>query len=104
MPGWTVTVEFHSQASAELNDAVDYYNQQKPDLGRRFAAEVRSAVQRIQDHPQAWTLVAEPDGLRRCQTHRFPYGLIYQLQPGRIVIVAVAHLHRRPGYWRSRVE
>ena len=99
-----MNVEFHSQASAELNDAVDYYNQREAGVGRRFAEEVRNAVRRIEDFPQAWALVAEEEGLRRCQTNRFPYGLIYQVQPQRILIIAVAHLHRRPGYWRSRLD
>jgi toxin ParE1/3/4 len=99
-----VIAEFHSEAPIELNDAVDYYNQQQPNLGRRFADEVRSAVRRIEDHPEAWSPVAENENLRRCLAHGFPYGLIYQIQPHRILIVAVANLHRRPSYWRSRVD
>ena len=95
-------VEFHSQASAEFNDAIDYYNLRKPNLGREFAGEVREAVERIRDFPNAWALVIEEEEIRRCQTHRFPYGVIYQVQPDRILIIAVAHLHRRPNYWRRR--
>jgi hypothetical protein len=34
---------------------------------------------------------------------KFPYGLLYRIEPARIYIVAVMHLHRRPGYWRSRL-
>jgi plasmid stabilization system protein ParE len=98
-----VNVEFHSRAAAELDEAVDYYNQRVPQLGREFAEEVRAAVTRIQDRPEAWTLLSD-DGIRRCVTHRFPYGIIYQVQPQRVVIIAVAHLRRRPGYWRRRVS
>jgi len=39
---------------------------------------------------------------RRCRTKRFPYGLIYRCKGDEILIVAVAHLHRRPGYWHDR--
>jgi toxin ParE1/3/4 len=99
-----VNVEFHSEASIELNDAVDYYNQLQPELGRRFADEVRLAVRRIEDHPEAWAFIEEKENLRRCLTHRFPYGLIYQIQPHRILIIALVNLRRRPGYWRSRVD
>jgi toxin ParE1/3/4 len=99
-----VKAEFHSEASIEFNGAVDYFNQQEPNLGRRFADEVRVAVRRIEDHPEAWALIEEKENLRRCLTHGFPYGLIYQIQPHRILIIAVANLRRRPGYWRSRVE
>ena len=44
------------------------------------------------------------EGLRRVQMRRFPYGLIYGVQPGLLVIVAVAHLHREPTYWVDRVQ
>jgi plasmid stabilization system protein ParE len=98
-----VKIEFHSRAAAELDEAVNYYNQQAPGLGRELADEVRGAVSRIQDRPEAWTLLSN-DGIRRCVTHRFPYGIIYQVQPQRVVIIAVAHLRRRPGYWRPRVS
>jgi hypothetical protein len=35
---------------------------------------------------------------------RFPYGLIYALDDGDILVLAVAHLHRRPDYWRDRLK
>jgi plasmid stabilization system protein ParE len=97
-----VKVDFHSQATAEFNDAIDYYNLRKAHLGREFAGEVRAAIQRIQDFPNGWALVDEDEGIRRCQTHRFPCGVIYQVQSDRILIIAVAHLHRRPNYWHGR--
>lgn len=39
---------------------------------------------------------------RRVLTTRFPYALIHRTPPDEIVIVAVAHTSRRPGYWRDR--
>ncbi|TMA90118.1 MAG: hypothetical protein E6J77_07075 [Deltaproteobacteria bacterium] len=40
--------------------------------------------------------------LRRFLVRRFPYGLLYRVESDQIFIVAVAHLRRRPGYWRGR--
>jgi plasmid stabilization system protein ParE len=40
---------------------------------------------------------------RRCRTHRFPYGIIYQAKRDEILIVAVAHLHREPDNWLERL-
>jgi hypothetical protein len=34
---------------------------------------------------------------------RFPYVLIYRIEPKRVLIVAVAHQHQEPGYWTKRV-
>ncbi|WP_407936397.1 hypothetical protein [Limnochorda pilosa] len=39
---------------------------------------------------------------RRVLVRGFPYQVVYHLRPDEIVIVAVAHLKRRPGYWRNR--
>jgi len=33
---------------------------------------------------------------------RFPFGILYRIEPEQIVVVAVMHLRRRPGYWRDR--
>jgi len=99
-----VNVRFHPQASSEFADAVDYYERQRRGLGRELAEEVKSAVRRISDAPGAWALVSPDDGIRRCQAHRFPYGLFYRIEDdGVAVVFAVAHLRRRPGYWRDRL-
>ena len=41
-------------------------------------------------------------GFRRRLLRRFPYGILYKEEESQIVIVAVMHLQRRPGYWRNR--
>ena len=96
-------VTFLPPAEQELADAVDYYEAQKSGLGFEFFEEVWAAIERIERHPSAWQAVSR--NARRCRTHRFPYGVIYQMREGddEILIVAVAHLHRKPDYWRKRV-
>jgi len=97
-----VKYSFHPAAEAELNEAVDYYNARRPDLGWEFAAEVQLAIQNILAYPQAWTPLSLHT--RRCLTRRFPYGVVYQIVPDGIRVVAVMQLNRRPGYWRDRVD
>jgi toxin ParE2 len=89
-------------ARRELREAVSYYNAQLPRLGEEFRDEVWETVRRIKEFPKAW----HPLGglIRRCQMHRFPYGVIYEASEDEIVIIAIANLHRKPGYWRSRVN
>jgi plasmid stabilization system protein ParE len=93
---------FHPEAKVELNEAVDYYNGCQPDLGLDFAREVYSAIQNILAYPEAWTPLSK--NTRRCLVHRFPYGVIYQIAGGGILIVAVMQLNRRPGYWKDRTR
>ena len=78
----------------ELIDASSYYNIQSEGLGFEFAAEVKKTIERIIQHPEAWTKLSKRT--RRCRTNRFPYGVIYQIKEETILIVAVMHLSRDP--------
>jgi len=88
-------------AVAELDEAVAWYRALAPGLADRFVDEVRVARQHITARPDAWHPLG--DGARRFRLERFPYGIIYVANEAEILIVAVAHLHREPGYWRSRL-
>lgn len=54
----------------------------------------------ITELPQTWPGI-EP-GIRRMLLHRFPYALLYTLEPDHILVLAVKLHNRRPGYWRGR--
>ena len=87
-------------ARRELNEAVRYYNAQRIRLGEEFRDEAWETVQRIKEFPQTWHPLGS--NIRRCQMRRFPFGIIYEPSEVEIVLIAVAHLHREPEYWRSR--
>ena len=93
-------VKFHPDAESEMIEAAAYYETQQPDLGRRFLTSVQEAVNRIVLNPRLYPTV-ELD-VRRCLTKMFPFGVLFREQPDRIVIMAVMHLHRDPGYWKDR--
>lgn len=96
-----MTFHFHPEAEREFLQAIDYYEECKLALGEDFSLEVFATIDRIIGHPGAWPETGQ--GIRRCLTNRFPYGVIYSADSGRILILAVMHLHRRPDYWKSRV-
>ena len=89
-------------AQQELDEAVEYYNLEAPGLGDQFLLEVLAAFERVRKFQKAWHPYTE--NTRRCRTHRFPYGVIYQILESEILIVAVANLHKRPEYWRDRIS
>jgi plasmid stabilization system protein ParE len=95
-------ISFLTPAQKELNDAVDWYNEQSTALGNEFLDELDRSLRRIAAYPQSCTEI-EPE-LRRCLIARFPYGLIYGLEEDKIIIVAVAHLHRLPRCWSDRLK
>jgi plasmid stabilization system protein ParE len=96
-----MNVEFLAPARIEFAEAVRHYETQRPGLGGEFAAEVRRTIDRIQQYPEAWSLLSRRT--RRCPTSRFPYGIIYQVRGDTLLIIAVMHLHRAPLSWRSRL-
>jgi plasmid stabilization system protein ParE len=95
-----VRVEFHPEAEAELISAAQYYERQAENLGLDFLSAVQHTYRRLTEFPAS----GHPFGrqLRRALVSGFPYALIYRAKGEIISVVAVAHLHRRPGYWRSR--
>lgn len=96
-------IRFLRPAEQELSEAVDYHEAQEPGLGFKLFEEIWAAIERIEQYPKAWQPVSQR--ARRCQTNRFSYGIIYQIreEEDEILIVAIAHLHRKPSYWRNRI-
>ena len=94
-------IRFLEVAQKELDENVEYYNQESPGLGKRFLNQVLEALDRIGNFPQAWQKCTKRT--RRCQLQYFPYGIIYQIRGNEILVVAVANLHREPDYWKDRL-
>jgi plasmid stabilization system protein ParE len=97
-----MTVRFLPAAQVELDEAIEWYAKQAPGLGESFLLETLRTIQLIELHPVGWHPISE--NTRRCRMRRFPYGVIYSLDDQGILIVAVAHLHRRPAYWAKRTR
>jgi hypothetical protein len=97
---------FLPAAVLELEFAADDYEEVGPGLGSEFRQEVRSIVALIERHQRIGPSVnaGTKTALREFLLGRFPYRLIYSIDVNDIVIVALAHQHRRSGYWRGRIE
>ena len=92
-------IRFASSAEAELRDGAIFYERAEAVLGVVFINEVEAAVARIEAHPEAWTALSPRT--RRCRTHRFPYGLFYQIRRDEILVVSVMDLRRDPKRWED---
>ena len=108
-----IEVRLHPAARIELDAARRYYKQRDQNVARRFASEVLLLLERIAENPQQFPefgLIAVSTrartlffSVRRAVLPRtFPFGLFYTLREGQIVVLAVAHEKRRPGYWAHR--
>ena len=84
----------------EMREAAAYYERQEKGLGEAFLDEVDKGVLRIRSMPELYPHFRGE--IRRHSISRFPYGILYRILHGRIEVVAVAHLRRRPDHWHYR--
>lgn len=96
-----MTYSFHPEAELEFLLAIDFYEDKEAGLGRDFALEINSTVERILTYPDAWPVIEED--IRRSLVKRFPFGVLYSKLEEEIVIVAIMHFNREPGYWKERI-
>ena len=94
-------VLFHPEAQAEYDAAFAWYQARNPQAAIRFEAEVERLVGLIGATPELFPRY--DDDHRFAVLKRLPYSVVYQAQPGRIYVVAVAHSSRSEGYWQGRV-
>ena len=95
-------VQTSEPAAAEFSEAVRWYESRRPGLGGEFFDRVAATLSLIRANPEIGSTVSSDGRTRRTLVPRFPYQVIYRLRPDDIVIVAIAHLKRRPGYWEHR--
>jgi plasmid stabilization system protein ParE len=93
---------FHPEARIEARDATTWYRERSREAARGFTSAVTEGVQSIREHPEAWATWHGMD-VRRRTLRRFPYSIFYIVENDMVVIVAVAHHKRRPGYWLPRL-
>jgi plasmid stabilization system protein ParE len=91
---------FSSLARMELEDAIAYYELEHSGLGINFKKEILKNVERIKKFPYAVAL--ERGEIRKSLLHKFPYKILYSIEPDHIFIIALAHQHRKPDYWVDR--
>jgi toxin ParE1/3/4 len=95
------SIVIHSEAIAELDQAIGYYEAQKIGLGLDFLAEIEQATHKIQQNPNLGAIYKNLV-VRRCVIKRFPFLVFYAELPDIIWIVAIAHGKRKPDYWKTR--
>jgi toxin ParE2 len=92
---------FHPDAIEEALSAARWYRERSPITARRFVAELNQVIDNILEAPYRWPISAR--GTRKIKLPCFPYLVIYRANDDGVLIVAVAHGHRRPGYWKNRL-
>jgi len=85
----------------EYEAGVRQYEDARRGLGERFIQNVEAAIAGICESPRRWPILEQD--IRRRLTRVFPFAVLYTVEADHILIPAIMHCHRRPGYWRSRL-
>jgi plasmid stabilization system protein ParE len=95
-------LRFTADARAEFLAEVAYYNEAAAGLGDRFT----EAVEEASALALAFPLAGSPSdaNTRRVFTKGSPFSIIYRPEGEGVVVFAIAHNARKPGYWRSRLQ
>lgn len=99
------TVRILEEASQEAIEAAAWYEYEQPGLGAEFFAAVDAAIDVIEENFIPLSPLPEEagdTGARRLILERFPYDIVAIELPTEVVVIAVAHHSRKPGYWLGR--
>ena len=93
-------VEFLPGARRDYDESFAWYGERSALAAERFTNAIDAALARIVADPEQFVRI---DLLHRgCPVRRFPFRIIYRIEPNCILVVAVAHAKRHPDYWRNR--
>ena len=98
-------LKLSTEARREIREAAVWYESRSLGLGQELLADARDCFRRIEANPALGSLVEnvhEAVGARRVLLKRFPYAIIYIQLKAHVRVLALAHLRRKPGYWKSR--
>jgi plasmid stabilization system protein ParE len=93
-------IEFLPGARIDFEESFDWYAARSVGAAIGFASAVEDALNLIGDDPDRFATVGR--GCRYCALKRYPFRVVYRDEPERLLIVAIAHAKRRPGYWHGR--
>ncbi|MFH1258844.1 MAG: type II toxin-antitoxin system RelE/ParE family toxin [Elusimicrobiota bacterium] len=97
-----MNIEILKIAHQEFKEAQEFYEIEQTGLGRRFETEIKHSLMRVIQYPSAWPF--ECKEIHRYFVHKFPYKILYSIQEDKVIILAFAHLHRKPNYWIARIK
>ncbi len=93
-------VDYLPGARRDFDESFDWYAERSTQAAVRFANAVDAALTAVAADP---TRFAAMDGMHReCRVKTFPFRVVYRVAEDSVVVVAIAHAKRRPGYWRDR--
>lgn len=104
-----ISIEFEEEAEQEFFEIAHYYDQHEPELRIDFIQEIHTVTRALKEYPG----IGSPYlfGTRRVLLRRFPFAVVYKMYPSeetedydKVVIFAIMHFRKKPGYWKTRMQ
>jgi plasmid stabilization system protein ParE len=91
----------HPEAQNDLRAAATFYSERGGSaLVQAFLGQFEDSMELLQRHPRLGVLWH--GRAPRFAIRHFPYSVIYTVVEGNLRVLAIAHHHRRPGFWLKR--
>lgn len=90
---------FSTVAQRELLAALYYYENQHLGLGAEWLDELDKALGFMRRYPEGSPITDR--NVRQRPLRRFPFVLFYAIRRNHIVVLSVAHTHRKPQRWET---
>lgn len=87
-------LRFTEAAETDLAAALMFYESQSAGLGAKMLAHVNEACSNLSLFPNSGRVAF--GNLRKCKVARFPFGIVYRVEPDHIDVYAVIDLRRDP--------
>jgi hypothetical protein len=84
-------LSFHRRVQAEVDEAVDWYEEQSAGLGEDFFTKFKDALAQIEAHPEGFSFWLASSSVRRVKLRRFPDDVLYEIRPGRVRVLCLRH-------------
>lgn len=98
---------YHPAAERELDEAIEHDEAELPGRGLRLEEQVARLVLRLRRFPVSapiWPGLDSAYEVRRAKVRRHPFLVVYMVQSDQLIILAIAHTKKKPGYWASRID
>lgn len=99
-------LRFLEQAETELDWAAAYADAELPGRGSRLVTDFEEVIDWALTFPHSGKVIEEIDEgieLRAFLLGRFPYTVLLAVLHDQLVVIAIAHHSREPGYWMERI-
>ncbi len=96
------TIEFLRGARVDFDESFDWYAQRSVGAAIGFTSAVDDAIEKVVADPGRFP--STQGGCQYCSLSRYPFRVVFRVEPQQLTVVAIAHAKRRPGYWRDRTD